>query len=525
MRSALFRCLVPVCRHSTIQFSFTRGMANNAGPSTKRGLLLGIFEDGAESSASGYKLTPDAKKHNEIWNGNLVKMLERSGLPLKKGKNRLFFGLDEKYDSVAVVSLGAENAAFNSQEQVNEKLENIRVAVAGGVLKLREIGINSIDVDICTDGKAAAEGGTLGLYCFDQLKAAKSRKIKVQLQPLHPGLAEWHKGVEVANGQNVARRLMETPANLMTPSIFAQTAKELFQGVPHVTITAHDRAWAEQKKMGSFLSVSNGSIQPPVFLEISYKHPDAKNTKPYAIVGKGITFDSGGISLKPPKDMDKMRADMGGAACMVATILTLTKLEIPINVIGLTPLCENMPSGSATKPGDVVFAMNGKSIQVDNTDAEGRLVLADALCYAETFNPAAIVDLATLTGAMAVALGPGAAGVFTNSDQLWNHLHQAGGQTGDRVWRMPLFDVYRKMMTECDLADLNNISNRTPDGGSCSAACFLKEFVTNPHWAHVDIAGVMMTKGEVPYLCKGMSGRPTRTLVELFVRLSSAKLE
>jgi aminopeptidase len=240
---------------------------------------------------------------------------------------------------------------------------------------------------------------------------------------------------------------------------------------------------------------------------------NAPDAEPLALVGKGICFDSGGISIKPSANMDKMRADMGGAANVVAAIITLAQLKAKVNVIGLTPLCENLPSGKATKPGDVVVARNGKTIQIDNTDAEGRLVLADALDYAHDFKPQAIIDLATLTGAMVVALGSAATGCFTNSTTLFELMAQQGVHTGDRVWRMPLFNHFTKQVTDSQLADCLNIGKIAGAGGSCTAAAFLREFVTHSSWMHMDIAGVMDNKDEVSYISKGMAGRPLRTLV------------
>jgi len=232
------------------------------------------------------------------------------------------------------------------------------------------------------------------------------------------------------------------------------------------------------------------------------------------VSGKGVTFDTGGISLKPANKMDKMRADMGGAACTAGVLYAAARLRLPVNLRAFIPLCENMPGGRATKPGDVVTAMNGKTIQVDNTDAEGRLILADALCYAQQCQPRAVLDMATLTGAISVALGSAAVGVFTNSSAAWRHLRAAGSNTGDRVWRMPVWRQYTDAMTECDLADLNNIG-ATSGGGSCTAAAFLKEFIAEgTPWLHLDIAGTMENTKDVPYLSKGMSGRPTRTVLE-----------
>src|SRR6218665_3651714 len=274
--------------------------------------------------------------------------------------------------------------------------------------------------------------------------------------------------------------------------------------------------------MGSFLSVTRGSEEAPIFLEMHYNN--FKDAKPIVFVGKGITFDSGGICLKPPLNMDKQRADMGGAAKVLTTILTLAQLRAPVNIIGLTPLCENLPSGRATKPGDVVTAMNGKTIQVDNTDAEGRLVLADGLCYAHKFDPLLILDIATLTGSMNVAMGSAATGVFTTTKKYWDVLHDAGVVTGDRMWRMPLWSHFTKQTTNSQLADLQNIGKYPGAGGCCIAAAFLKEFVTHPVWLHLDIAGVMDNRDEIGYLNKGMSGRPMRTLVKFVEEIYSKKL-
>ncbi|XP_046685530.1 cytosol aminopeptidase-like [Homalodisca vitripennis] len=325
----------------------------------------------------------------------------------------------------------------------------------------------------------------------------------------------WCCGIVKAESQNLARRLSDTPANLMTPTIFAKNAAEALTS-HGVEVIAHDANWAQDHKMGSFLSVTRGSVEPPVFLEMSYKGGKSGD-KPILLVGKGITFDSGGISIKPAGSMSDMRADMGGAACVVATLQAAAKLKLPINIVGLTPLCENMPSGSATKPGDVVVAMNGKTIQVDNTDAEGRLVLADALCYAAQFTPKFTLDIATLTGAMRIALGEAATGVFSNSTALWHQLHQAGALTGDRVWRFPLWDHYTKQMTDFPAADVNNLG-KGKGGGSCTAAAFLKEFAPPGDWIHLDIAGVMGPADNLPYLQKGMTGRPTRTLIQLLIQ-------
>jgi aminopeptidase len=226
------------------------------------------------------------------------------------------------------------------------------------------------------------------------------------------------------------------------------------------------------------------------------------------LIGKGITFDSGGISIKPSPGMKDMKGDMGGAACVISGLLGISQLEIPLNVIGLAFLCENMPGGNAVKPGDVVRAMNKKSIEIDNTDAEGRLILADALCYASEKRPNIIVDCATLTGAVVVALGHAASGVYTSSNELWQKIDIAGQKTNDYMWRMPLFKTHYLKQLKSQVAKLNNIGGR--EGGSCTAATFLSEFVDFDkvkHWSHIDIAGVSMGK-------EGQTGKPTRALIE-----------
>ncbi|XP_030590594.1 cytosol aminopeptidase [Archocentrus centrarchus] len=482
--------------------------------SHRKGLVLGVFEKKEGEEEGSLHLTEAASGFDKSLSGKLSELLKLSGPAVKKGKSRVFYGLHKDFPCVAVVGLGKNNAGVCGTENWDTSKENIRQAVAAGCQSLQDLEVSHVEVDGCGNAQSAAEGAILGLFQYDQLKSKKKTKVTMQLHG-SADVAGWEKGVVYAEGQNLARLLMEAPANHITPTVFAKTIEEKL--APHadrVTIHRRPQAWIEEQQMGAFLSVSKGSEEPPVFLELHYNgSPDSKQP-PLLLVGKGITFDSGGISLKPSASMDAMRADMGGAATVCASIVTAASLKLPVNIIGLAPLCENMPSGKATKPGDVIRAKNGKTIQVDNTDAEGRLILADALCYGHTFSPRAIVNVATLTGAMDVALGSAAAGVFTNSDWLWEQLHRASVVTGDRVWRMPLFQHYTKQVTDSQLADLNNIGKYSRSGGACTAAAFLREFVTAPHWAHLDIAGVMSNKDEIPYLRKGMSGRPTRTLVE-----------
>lgn len=306
--------------------------------------------------------------------------------------------------------------------------------------------MSNIEVDDLGSAKAAAEGAFLAAYKYQQFRAADKLKAipKLQLASGASGEKEWHLGKSLAESQNWARTLSNTAANHMTPSKFAENVRQNIS--KKIDVQAHDKQWALSQKMGSFLSVAAGSVEPPIFLELTY-NGNPGQLQPVCLVGKGITFDSGGISLKPSAKMDEMRADMSGGAIVVAVMHALAENNVKCNVKAFVALTENLPSGSATKPGDVVTARNGKTICVDNTDAEGRLVLCDALDYAADFKPKFILDMATLTGAMGIAVGDCLTGAFCNNDQLWQQLESASVTTGDRVWRMPLLKHYSKQMT------------------------------------------------------------------------------
>jgi leucyl aminopeptidase len=258
--------------------------------------------------------------------------------------------------------------------------------------------------------------------------------------------------------------------------------------------------------MGSFLSVAQGSAEPPKLIVMQYQGASAKEA-PIAIVGKGITFDTGGISLKPGAEMDEMKFDMCGAASVIGTFQAIAQMKLKVNVVGVIPACENMPSGTATRPGDVFTSMSGQTIEVLNTDAEGRLVLCDALTFVKRFKPTAIVDIATLTGACIIALGHHHSGLFSNTDALAHELLDAGRQSGDSCWRMPLGEEYADLL-KSNFADIANIGGRA--GGSITAACFLEKFVDGQEWAHLDIAGTAWKSGAA----KGSTGRPVPLLVQ-----------
>jgi leucyl aminopeptidase len=350
------------------------------------------------------------------------------------------------------------------------------------------------------------------VYRFDQMKSQPAdvrrplRKLTLsvpQRSDLTAGEAAAARGLAIAHGMDLARDLGNLPGNICTPAHLAERAEALAQELGF-RCEVLERSKLEELKMGSFLSVTNGSDQPPKFIVLEYSG-GAKKQKPLVLVGKGITFDSGGISLKPGTDMDQMKFDMCGAASVLGAFRAVAELKAKVNLIGLIPTCENMPNGRATKPGDVVRSMSGQTIEVLNTDAEGRLILCDALTYAERYEPAAVVDIATLTGAMVIALGHVACGVFSNSDSLGRALLNAGEDAFDRGWQLPLWDDYQEALNS-NFADFANIGGRA--GGSITAACFLSKFAKKFDWAHLDIAGVAWKDGKE----KGATGRPVPLL-------------
>jgi len=310
-------------------------------------------------------------------------------------------------------------------------------------------------------------------------------------------------GKSLGIGVNEARNLANLPGNICTPSYLAQEARKLGRGNDKLSVSVLEEKKMQALGMGSLLSVSAGSDEPAKLIVMDYQGAP-KTQKPYVLVGKGITFDSGGISLKPGAKMDEMKFDMGGAASVFGTMHAITQMNLPLNVVAIVAAAENMPSGRATKPGDVVTSMAGKTIEILNTDAEGRLVLCDALTYAERFKPKAVIDIATLTGACVVALGSHASGLYANQDKLAEELLSAGEDSHDRAWRMPLWDDYQKQL-KSNFADLANIGG--PGGGSVTAACFLANFAEKYHWAHLDIAGSAWNSSP-----KGATGRPVALL-------------
>ncbi len=325
------------------------------------------------------------------------------------------------------------------------------------------------------------------------------------------------RGIAVGEAINLARRLAVTPANDMTPTHLANEAQALAKETG-LKIEVLDEAQARKEGMGSFLSVAQGSAQPPKFIVLRYDG-DASSKELLALVGKGITFDTGGISIKPAERMEDMKYDMSGGAGVIAAMGAIAKLAPKLNVVGIVPATENMPGGKATKPGDIVKAMNGKTIEVINTDAEGRLVLADALCYARKLGATKIVDAATLTGACVIALGHASSAAITNDEAFGAAFLAAAKPTGERYWQMPYYEDYLTQM-KSDIADLKNTGGRA--AGTLTAAAFLREFVDSTPWVHLDIAGTAYLDNESAWQAKGPTGTPVRAFVALAESLARA---
>jgi leucyl aminopeptidase len=359
--------------------------------------------------------------------------------------------------------------------------------------------------------QSLVEGIWLGCYKFDRyLSEREEGEIRVNL--IGGTLVERERTTKAASvtmeGVSLARELANEPASVINPVTFAKKIEELFGSRKFCTVEIFDERKLTELEMRGILAVGSGSVIPPRLTIINYRHPEA--TKTVALVGKGVTFDSGGISIKPAQNMGWMKADMSGAAAVAGAMLNVVNLELPLNVTAVIPLAENMLSGSAFRPGDIVITYSKKSVEIDNTDAEGRMILADALWYASEQNPDIIIDLATLTGACAVALGDSAAGLFTKNDELADQLYKNGHETFERVWRLPMWDNYHKL-NKSDVADVKNTGGRY--GGAISAAKFLENFVKEGiSWAHLDIAAPAIANNSTNYTKTWMTGFGVRLL-------------
>ncbi len=353
---------------------------------------------------------------------------------------------------------------------------------------------------------------------FDHYKSQKSTKTnllaELQLSATDTAMDAVQQGQAIARGVNLARTLANMPCNICTPAYLAEEAIKLAKELPHIQVHVLEKEQLTELKMGCLLAVGQGSIHPPKLIEIQYQGAPAAHA-PIVLVGKGITFDTGGISLKPPAGMEDMKFDMAGAASVLGTIRSIAELKLPINVVGLVPTAENMPDGNAYRPGDILTSMSGQTIEINNTDAEGRLILCDALTYAAKFNPATVIDIATLTGAMVISLGYLLNGVFSNQDSLAQELIDAGTKSLDFAWHMPIVEEYHDAL-KSTYADMTNSCKLA---GAITAACFLSRFTKQYRWAHIDCAGTAMPSDVNK--SAGATGRPVSLLVEYLINVSS----
>ncbi|PSN45648.1 Cytosol aminopeptidase, partial [Blattella germanica] len=431
-----------------------------------KGLVLGIYNEGSEDEHE-FKLTSAGNKFNDS--------VIRHGGRIQKGEVQVFQNLESEFYSIAIAGLGPEDVGFNTLENLDECRENVRIAAGVGVRALRALGVGQISVEGFGQAEAAAEGATLAAWRFQQFRAREDQKVVPSLELYHdPDMDGWNRGLLKGEAQNLARTLSDTPANIMTPTLFAQAASDALCPCG-VSIDLRDKGWIQTKGLTGILAVTKGSAEPPAFLEMSYCGG--------AMEAKTITFKC--------KPMKESRADMAGAAAIVGAFKGAASLSLPVNINACIPLCENMTSGMAMRPGDVIITNNGKTVEVENTDYEGRLILMDGLTYArEQHNPRLLIDVATLTR----ALGGSSSGVYTNNHEVWREISKAGAITGDRVWRFPLWEHYTR-----------------------------KEFVPCGDWMHIDIAscGMLSHAIDYPYLSVGrMTGRPTRTLIQFLYQIA-----
>lgn len=473
-------------------------------------------------------LAGDIAALDKALNGAITQLIEQGDIKGKPDEITLIHSFG-KLPALRVVISG-----LGKQQELD--LNKIRGSAAETCRWLRNKGAATIatvtqgaDINgISTEDavQAVTEGAILGLYAFRKYITKKDDDFGEIKQLLIAGSPEAKpaikraiaRGKVLAEAANLARDMVNEPANNMTPSKMAEKARELAK-VYKLEVTVFDRDKMTELGMGALLGVASGSHQEPKFITLQYRGKKS-NDIDLALVGKGVTFDSGGISIKPSEGMAEMKTDMAGGASVMAALSAIAQLKLKLNVTAIIPATENLPGGSALKPGDIITAMNGKTIEVLNTDAEGRLILSDALCYAAKLGARQMVDVATLTGACVVALGKTCTGAFSNNQELADKVIAASKKTGEFTWQLPLCDEY-KVHLKSDVADIKNIGNRY--GGAITAAKFLEEFVGDIPWVHLDIAGPSYSDKEKGYLLKGATGVPVRTLVNLALSLAESQ--
>jgi leucyl aminopeptidase len=480
-------------------------------------IVVGIFEQ---------QPLENEALHMDSYTGGIISGLVSSGEIKGKLNELTVIHSQGKVPAVRIAVLG-----LGKKEKISD--DKIRAAVAEAGRGLRRKGIKTIttvplgtrcgEITRYSSAKAITEGIMLGLYTFRKhiTKEPENGEIK-QLDIIendNTKIKELQDGVKsgriTAEAVIQARDLVNEPANYMTPTHLADTAREIAR-THHLEITVLEREQVRALGMGAFLGVAQGSQQPPMFIILRYNGRDSEEND-LALIGKGITFDSGGISIKPTEGMGDMKGDMAGGAAVIAVLKSISEMKPAINVVAIIAATENLPSGTALKPGDVLKSMSGKTIEIITTDAEGRLTLADAISYARKQNARAIIDVATLTGAIQVALGNICTGAFGNNQELMKKVLAAGEQAGEYIWQMPMFEEYKEQ-NKSDVADLKNSGGRF--GGSITAAQFLAEFAGDTPWVHLDIAGTSDTDKERGYQVKGATGVPVRTLINFIMAIA-----
>jgi leucyl aminopeptidase len=464
----------------------------------------------------GHLLGTVAQAVDSASGGAISELLKRGDLAGKLGQTLLTQDLPKlKAQRVLLVGVGKE--AELSDRQLRKLVAAIYatlkpLAGADAVLALQDVRVKGRDAY----GKArlVAESLADAGYRFERFKTQKappSALKKITLISDKANVAVVERAVRearaIAIGMALTKDLGNLPPNICHPSYLAEQARELSKSHKNLKVEILDEKKLQALGAGAFLAVAQGSEQPPRLIVLHYSG-GKKDEQPHALVGKGITFDTGGISIKPAASMDEMKYDMGGAASVLGTLRAVLELQLPINLVCLLACAENMPSGRATRPGDIVTSLSGQTVEILNTDAEGRLVLCDTLTYAERFKPQSVIDIATLTGACIVALGSNVSGLMGNNDDLLQALLAAGRQADDRAWQLPLYDEYQEQL-DSPFADIANIGG--PKAGTITAGCFLSRFAKNYHWAHLDIAGTAWNSGGKD---KGATGRPVPLLTQ-----------
>lgn len=487
-------------------------------PEKQRGacVVVGIFES--------RKLTESAKTLDKITHGYIKSILASGDMDGKANTSLLLHNVpDTLFKRVLLIGLGKESefkaktflAAINTMLSVLQKtaVTDVTLFLSDFPFKQQTNAWKVSQIVITASNSA---------YRFDQLKSkpenAQNSLRKMVLciddrSELTACETAMLQGLAISQGMCLTKDLGNLAPNICTPTYLAKQAKDLAK-THKLKATVLEEKDMEKLGMGSFLSVAKGSEQPAKLIVLEY-HGLGKKEHPIVLVGKGVTFDTGGISLKPAAEMDEMKFDMSGAASVLGTLLAVAEMKLPINVVGIIPATENMPSGCATKPGDVVTSMSGQTIEILNTDAEGRLILCDALTYAERYNPKAVIDIATLTGACVIALGNSTTGLMSNDEALAKELLCAGEQMDDRAWQLPLWDEYQDLLRS-NFADIANIGGRA--AGTITAACFLSRFTKKYRWAHLDIAGTAWKSGKD----KGSTGRPVPLLTQFLITQAKA---